>query len=58
MLAKIVYILGILAAIWCVLDIFKNAKAGIIGKIILAVVVVATSWLGFAVYYFLLRGKV
>lgn len=57
MLAKIVYILGIVLAIWCVFDIFKNAKAGIIGKILLSILVLAFSWIGFAVYYFLLRGR-
>lgn len=58
MLAKIIYIVGVILAIWCVYDIFKNAKAGIIGKIIFSVLVVAFSWIGFAVYYFFLRGKI
>lgn len=55
MIAKIVYILGIIAAIWCVLDIFKKHKLGVIGKIIVALLVLATSWVGFAVYYFVVR---
>ena len=47
MLAKIVYILGIVAAVWSVLDIFKKNHLSIIVKIILSIVVVATSWVGF-----------
>ena len=58
MLAKIIYILGVVIAIWCVLDIFKHNKIGIIGKILLSVAVLALSWLGFLVYYFLLRDKI
>lgn len=58
MFGKILYILGIVCAVWCVLDIFKTAKCGIIGKIIFSVLVLAFSWIGFAVYYFLLRGKI
>ena len=58
MLAKIIYYVGIVLAIWCVVDIFKNSKFGIIGKILLSIGVLAFSWIGFAVYYFLLRGKV
>ncbi|MBR4585138.1 MAG: hypothetical protein IKO29_00155 [Bacteroidales bacterium] len=58
MLAKIIYILGIVLAIWCVLDIFKNSKYGLIGKILISILVLAFSWVGFAVYYFLLRGKI
>ena len=58
MLAKIIYILGIVLAIWCVLDIFKNSKYGLIGKILISILVLAFSWVGFAVYYFLIRNKI
>lgn len=58
MLAKIVYILGIVVAIWCVLDIFKKPNLGIIGKILLSICVLAFSWIGFVVYYFLLRSRI
>ena len=57
MLTKIVYILGIVIAIWCVLDIFKKPKLGIIGKILLSIAVLAFSWVGFIVYYFLLKDR-
>lgn len=55
MLSKIVYILGIVAAIWCVLDILKRPW-GILKKIIIGILVLITSWVGFVVYY-LLRNK-
>ena len=58
MLAKIIYILGVVIAIWCVLDIFKHNKIGLIGKILLSVVVLAFSWLGFLIYYFLIRNRI
>ena len=58
MLSSIIYILGIVCAVWCVLDIFKTAKCGLLGKIIASVLVLLTSWIGFAVYYFLVRGKI
>lgn len=56
MLGKVLYIVGILAAIWCVLDIIKKPW-GIIKKLIVGLLVLATSWIGFAVYYFILRNK-
>ena len=40
------------------LDIFKTSKYGLIGKILISILVLAFSWVGFAVYYFLLRGKI
>ena len=51
MIGTIIWLIGVFCAIWCVMDIFKkNISTG--GKVIAAVVVLLTSWLGFAVYYF------
>ena len=50
MIGTIVWLIGLVCAIWCVLDIFKkNISTG--GKVIAAVVLL-TSWVGLAVYYF------
>lgn len=49
-MATIVYIAGIVLAILAVIDIFKK-PISLVGKIISAVVVLATSWIGLAVYY-------
>ena len=57
MLGTIIYILGIVAAVWCVLDIFKSNKLEPLYKLLLAIAVLAFSWVGFAVYYFLIRKK-
>ena len=58
MIGTIVYIAGIVAAVWCVLDIFKHNKLEPLYKILLAIAVVAFSWVGFLVYYFLIRNKI
>ena len=58
MIATIVYILGIVAAIWSVLDIFKHNKLEPLFKVLLAIAVVAFSWVGFLVYYLLIRDKI
>ena len=51
MIGTIVWLIGLVCAIWCVLDIFKkNISTG--GKVIAAVVVLLTSWVGLAVYHF------
>ena len=57
-MGKLIYILGIIAAVWCVLDIFKKNTLNTLWKVILCIAVLATSWVGFAVYYFWLRKKV
>ncbi|MBO4455761.1 MAG: hypothetical protein J5759_04875 [Bacteroidales bacterium] len=58
MLATIIYVLGIIAAIWCVLGILKKPKLDLLWKIILIIAVLATSWLGFLLYYFLIRQRI
>lgn len=56
MIGTIVWLIGLVCAIWCVLDIFKkNISTG--GKVIAAVVVLLTSWVGLAVYYFYGRDR-
>ena len=58
MLATIVYIVGLIASIWCVIDIFKKPKLGLLWKIVLAIAVLALSWIGLVVYYFVLRDRI
>lgn len=50
MLSSIVYIIGVVLAIAAVIDIFKK-PISLVGKIITAVIVLATSWIGLLVYY-------
>lgn len=58
MLATIVYVVGLIASIWCVLDIFKKPNLGLLWKIVLAIAVLAFSWIGLVVYYFFLRNRI
>ena len=51
MLASIIYIVGLVLAILAVLDILMK-PISLVGKIICAVLVLLTSWIGLAVYYF------
>lgn len=56
-MGSIIYLLGVIISIWCVLDIFKK-KIGFFEKLIIAILVLATSWIGFAVYYFFVRNRI
>ena len=49
-MGSIIYIIGVVLAVLAVLDIIKT-PISIVGKIITAVLVLATSWVGLAVYY-------
>ena len=50
-MGTILYLVGLVCAVLAVLDIFKK-NISTAGKVIAAVVVLLTSWLGLAVYYF------
>ena len=53
----ILWLLGTICAIWCVLDVFKK-NIGLLWKLIVAVIVLSASWLGLAIYYFIVRNKI
>ena len=56
-MGTVLYIIGLVCAIWCVLDIWKK-PISVAGKIICSVVVLLTSWIGMLVYYFWARNHV
>ncbi len=49
-MGTIIYLAGIVLSVLAVLDILKK-PISLAGKIITAVLVLATSWVGLAVYY-------
>jgi len=55
-MASLVYIVGVVLAVLAVIDIFKK-PISLVGKIITAVLVLATSWIGLAVYYLFARDR-
>ena len=55
-MGTIIWLVGLICSIWCVLDILKK-PVGLVGKVVMAVVVLATSGLGLALYYFWARHK-
>ena len=53
-MGTLIWLAGLICAIWCVLDILKK-DITLVGKIVVAVIVLLTSWIGLAVYYFWAR---
>ena len=49
-MGSIVYIVGVVLSVLAVIDIIKK-PISVIGKVITAILVLATSWIGLAVYY-------
>ena len=57
MIGFLLYTVGLVCAVWCVLDIFKK-NIVFPAKLLAAVIVLATSWLGLALYYFWARHNI
>ena len=49
-MSTIIYLVGVVLSVIAVLDILKKPSS-LVGKIITAVLVLCTSWIGLAVYY-------
>ena len=49
-MATIIYLVGLVLSVLAVIDIIKK-PISVVGKIICAVIVLATSWIGLIVYF-------
>ncbi|MBQ3185990.1 MAG: hypothetical protein IJB62_00345 [Alistipes sp.] len=56
-MGTLLWLAGVICTIWCVLDIWKK-DITLVGKVVVAVIVLLTSWIGLAVYYFWARHHV
>ena len=57
MIGTLIWLVGVVCTIWCVLDIFKK-NISTAGKVIASVLVLLTSWVGLAGYYFYGRDRI
>lgn len=55
-MSTIVYLVGVVLSVIAVLDILKK-PISLVGKVICAVIVLATSWIGLAVYSLYAKDK-
>ena len=57
MLSFIIWLVGVICCIWCIKDVWSKTKIDTIIKILLTVGLLAFSWIGLAVYYFILKDR-
>lgn len=56
MISFLIWLVGVILAVKAVMEIWKMPM-GMAGKVISAVLVLCTSWVGLAVYYFYAKDK-
>lgn len=57
MIGFIVWIVGLFCCIWCIKDVWNKPKLDKVLKIVLTVALLLCSWVGLAVYYFILKDR-
>ena len=56
MIGFIVCLVGLICCFWCIKDVWAKNLDTVV-KILLTIALLAFSWIGLAVYYFILRNR-
>ena len=54
----IIGILGLIACIWCILDVWKKPRVDTLIKVLITIGLLAFNWVGLAVYYFIVKDRI
>ena len=54
----IIGILGLIACIWCILDVWKKSHVNTLIKVLITIGLLVTNWIGLAVYYFIVKDRI
>ena len=54
-MGQIIYWIGAILSIWCIIDLFTATRLALPWKLLLAVLIFFSSWVGLLLYYFFLR---
>ena len=57
MISFLIWLVGVICCIWCIKDVWNKKQLDTVIKIVITVALIACSWIGFAVYYFLLKDR-
>ena len=58
MIGFIIWIIGLVCCIWCIKDVWRKPNLDTVIKIVLTVGLLVCSWIGLAVYYFILKDRI
>ena len=58
MIAFILWIIGLVCCIWCIKDVWSKSHVDTLIKVLLTIGLVVTSWIGLAVYYFIIKDRI
>ena len=53
----ILWLVGAICCIWCIKDVWAKPKLDKVLKLVISIALFCCSWLGLAVYYFILKDR-
>ena len=57
MIGFIIWLVGVICCIWCIKDVWSKNSVDNLIKILLTIGLLCFSWIGLAVYYFILKDR-
>ena len=58
MITFILWLIGVICCIWCIKDVWTKSRVEPVVKILLTVGLLCFSWIGLAVYYFIIKDRI
>ena len=58
MIGFILWLAGLICCIWCIKDVWTKNNVHTLIKILLTVGLLGFSWIGLAVYYFIIKDRI
>lgn len=58
MIGFLVWLAGLICCIWCIKDVWSRRSVDSLVKVLLTVALLCFSWIGFAVYYFIIKDRI
>ena len=58
MILFLVWLVGLICCFWCIKDVWSKSSVDNVIKILLTVALLSFSWIGFAVYYFIVKDRI
>ncbi len=58
MITFLIWIAGVICCIWCIKDVWAKTSVDTLIKVLLTVGLLCFSWIGLAVYYFIIKDRI
>ncbi len=58
MIGFIIWLVGLFCCFWCIRDVWSKPQVDNVIKILLTIALLCFSWVGFAVYYFIVKDRI